>query len=478
MGAGKVELQSIPFGIDDVISNLGEMLITLAVEKGLRLYFTVDAALPPKIMGDPERLRQVLTNLVGMLPLPRIMHGRDSHHFYVGNAIKFTERGEIVVTCTLVTSTPPSISKTTTDDIAIRFEVADTGCGISEGDQANLFKPFFQVDTRTTRKYGGTGRANCSFNVTVYECSLIVYWTTGLGLSIARQIVHLFGGQLTVESKLSQGSVFCFTLPTKRVAAHPVQSSSGCHTYIVSSHSTSHRVYGQWFSSQGMIVNCCLPSEAAKALARRNTSCHTTVVVDLDTTDDINTLLATLLPINQVLMIVLINPMQRKPILQASSDVKFIVRPLTAAKLYSYLPSTLHASPLSPQSLSRTKESLEATNTLNDVSFHDLTVLVVEGKKYTCNTEKFLTVLFFTDNPINIKVIVKFLEKMGFTVETANNGIEAVQQFATHNLGYYSLILMDCQMPEVCSAASRYCAISPQSNLVIDGWLPSNKRDP
>jgi signal transduction histidine kinase/DNA-binding response OmpR family regulator/HPt (histidine-containing phosphotransfer) domain-containing protein len=167
--AGKLELEHIPFMLDDVLNNLNDIVSQKAEQKGIGIVFSVARGVPRFLMGDPLRLGQILINLLN-------------------NAIKFTEKGEIVV-------------KVVAADLSrekglFRFSVSDTGIGMSQEQVARLFQSFSQADTSFTRRYGGTG----------------------LGLAISRQLCELMGGTLTVESELGKGSIFLFTAPFSIVA--------------------------------------------------------------------------------------------------------------------------------------------------------------------------------------------------------------------------------------------------------------------
>ena len=167
--AGKLELEHIPFMLEDVLNNLNDIVSQKAEQKGIGIVFSVARGVPRYLMGDPLRLGQILINLLN-------------------NAIKFTERGEIVVKV---------LATDVNHDTALfRFSVSDTGIGMSPEQVGKLFQSFSQADTSFTRRYGGTG----------------------LGLAISKQLCELMGGTLTVESKLGQGSTFMFAAPFHLVA--------------------------------------------------------------------------------------------------------------------------------------------------------------------------------------------------------------------------------------------------------------------
>lgn len=167
--SGKFSFEKIEFELPEVISTVMEILLHRSVEKGIRLSRSIEAGIPDRLLGDPTRLNQILTNLIG-------------------NAIKFTASGEVKV----------AVTKLSEDDknVTLKFSVTDTGIGIPEEKLSSIFDEFVQASNDTTRKYGGSG----------------------LGLAIVKQLVELQGGKISVESKLGRGSVFSFTLTYPKTA--------------------------------------------------------------------------------------------------------------------------------------------------------------------------------------------------------------------------------------------------------------------
>ncbi len=179
--AGKLDLEMIDFALRPVIEGTAELLQARAREKQISLLTFVDPTLPLGVLGDPVRLRQVLLNLVG-------------------NAVKFTHAGEVVVRAEL--------AEGGSDTVLVRFTVSDTGIGLSSSARQRLFQPFTQADGSTTRQYGGTG----------------------LGLSISRHLVHMMGGTISVESAEGHGSVFTFTARFGAALNKSVELEQRSHT--------------------------------------------------------------------------------------------------------------------------------------------------------------------------------------------------------------------------------------------------------
>ncbi|RYY64723.1 MAG: response regulator, partial [Comamonadaceae bacterium] len=208
--ARQMRLESTDFDLRAAVENVGAMLAERAHQRGVECLVAFDEALPRMVKGDALRVGQVLTNLAG-------------------NAVKFTEHGEVVVRAQAV--------RETANGLVVRFEVRDTGIGIAPDQLARLFQPFSQADASTTRKYGGTG----------------------LGLVISKQIVELLGGEIGVESEPGRGSVFWFTLPFDRAQAQdtgPVSRAdladlAGVRVLVVDDNATNRQIlHGQLASWQ------------------------------------------------------------------------------------------------------------------------------------------------------------------------------------------------------------------------------------
>lgn len=233
--AGKLELDCLNFNLR---KSLGELVKTLAIkaqQKGLEFIFDVDSEVPTNVVGDPSRLRQVLVNLIG-------------------NSIKFTERGEIEVDV--------RTEGQGTEGTILRFSVRDTGIGIPADRQGKIFGAFSQADASTTRKYGGTG----------------------LGLTIAGQLVGIMGGKLWVESEAGKGSTFHFTIQVgPGVAELPtnlpdVSQLAGMPVLVVDNNATNRRILGESVIRWEMIPTVVDGAVAAIEALNLNSEIESTVL--------------------------------------------------------------------------------------------------------------------------------------------------------------------------------------------------------
>ena len=387
--AGKLDLDRVDFHLHESVEETVEFLAEPAQHKGLALMCQLQAAVPAAVRGDPTRLRQILTNLIG-------------------NAIKFTDQGEVVVRVAAL--------KQDAETVCLRFEVCDTGIGIAPADQARLFTVFSQVDSSTTRKYGGTG----------------------LGLSIAKELVHLMGGDIGVESIPGVGSTFWFTVrlatgaPAAPAASGAHRALPGLRVLIVDANETNRAILGQQVSAWGMPYESASTGQGAlevlRMAATRGTS-YDFVLLDRQLPDMDGLALARAIKADAALAsvaLVLLAPAglwDDENETRQAGIVGYLSKPVRQSVLYNCLVSVLQApvDVLSPASRS-------APELVADPALEHSHILLAE------------------DHPINQEIAVEMLTSLGGRVQVVASGREAL---AALEHATYDVILMDCQMPDM-----------------------------
>ncbi|MBV7534727.1 response regulator [Duganella sp. sic0402] len=384
--ARKLDLENVPFQLDEIFGNLAGLIAHKTEEKGVEVIFSIAADVPRQLLGDPLRLGQVLLNLTG-------------------NAAKFTERGEIVVSVELVEQRKAGAT--------LRFAVSDTGIGMTELQLAGLFQSFSQVDSSITRKYGGTG----------------------LGLAISRQLVELMGGEIAVESKAGVGSRFSFTvdLGIAPALAQGGQASFGHHRVLVVDDSAASReVLCSILKSFGIeAVGSAESGPIAMELLLEASAAGTpfdVVLMDwrMPIWDGIETArrIRSDDRITATPAILMVSAYAREDVLHEVDDAGldgFLIKPVIPSLLYDSLIDIL-----------RSPESGERVARVRPAEGRDLSSLA--GAR----------VLLVEDNAINCDVALDFLADAPITVDVALDGMQAVQMVQTM---HYDLVLMDIQMP-------------------------------
>ncbi|MDO9119630.1 MAG: response regulator [Nitrospira sp.] len=401
--ARKLDLELLDFDLRTTVEDAVSMQAERAHSKGLELACLINGTVPTAVCGDPGRLRQILTNLIG-------------------NAIKFTERGEVVVTVSVVgqagTQEQPSVE--------LRFEVADTGIGMTATQCANIFQPFVQADGSMARKYGGTG----------------------LGLAICKQLTELMQGRIGVESVPGEGSRFWFTVrltrqPEGRHGAEPsgrlLIPLRGRKALIVDDNAMNRKILEQQFKAQGMAHESAENGHHALEALRRAADegrPFDLAILDMHIPDMDGIELARRIKVDPAISsvhLVLFTSLGRRGDMTTARDAgiaAYLTKPMRQAQLLDCLSLVLRGveRPL-VESLSRETKTIVTRHSLAEAQSG------LRGR-----------VLVVEDNPVNQKVAVKMLEKFGCRVDVAANGREAVQAVARLP---YSIVFMDCQMPEM-----------------------------
>jgi len=383
--ADHLELEAIPFDVSKVVHATASLLAVRARERHLELLAEVTPEVPRAVRGDPTRLRQVLMNLIG-------------------NAIKFTEQGEVVVSVTTALAAD--------DVVQLRFAIRDTGIGIAPEHLGSVFREFTQADSTMTRRYGGTG----------------------LGLAISQRLVRLMGGEITVTSEVGRGSEFSFTLPFPAEVAAPraagLATLGGRRMLIVDDNQTNRRILRDMLATEGIKVDEASTAgeglEAIRGAAKKHAP-YDLAILDVQMPDMDGFQLATAVRADRGLartrLLMLTSAGQRGDGERCRElGIRgYLTKPMSRADLLEAL-GTVLAGP-------------EETTTPEVVTRHTI-----------AESRRAVRVLLAEDNPVNQQVAVAMLVKRGHEVHVAGNGREAVDAITQRE---YDVVLMDIQMPEM-----------------------------
>lgn len=394
--SGQFELEAYPFDLSECIEESLEIFSKAAVDKGLELAYYIEPTCPHRLLGDVTRLRQILVNLVG-------------------NGVKFTSEGEVIVT---VKSEPVKPKPNGRQQIKLYVEVTDTGIGIPEEKRDRLFKAFSQVDSSVTRKYGGTG----------------------LGLVISKQLSEMMGGTLSVASEVGKGSCFSFAVLMEPLDPSESKNLPTKHTdlvkkqiLIVDDNETNRKILSLQIQAWGMTpttVNSA--SQALELITQTQKSQFDFVILDMQMPEVDGVSLAQeirrypqgkTLPLVMLSSIGHLNSTQND--LQTIGFKAILNKPIKYRQLYAILVDCLAVHPIKIRQPPKSREEILETQLAQQ---YPLRILVAE------------------DNPVNQKLITTWLAKIGYQPDVVGNGYEVIDALKRQ---LYDVILMDVHMPEM-----------------------------
>jgi two-component system, sensor histidine kinase and response regulator len=393
--ADELDFEMLEFDLLKTVEGTLELLSARSREKHIELGLLFDSDVPRALRGDEGRLRQVLTNLIG-------------------NAVKFTERGEIIVQV---------VSESISDTKArLRFKVSDTGIGISQAAQARVFEAFSQADGSTTRKYGGTG----------------------LGLAISKRLVALMDGEIGFASSAGQGSTFWFTATFGKQAAGAAVSSSvsneltGLRMLILDDSPTTRKSLVGCTNSWGMLsaeAETCAEALAMMRAAAVRGESYDIVVIDVELPDEDAFELARSIKADpeiadaELLLVASIGERGDGEKARVLGAAAYLTKPIKQSQLLDCL-MTIASQPTGaggPQAF----PPLVTRHSLPEARFPTS----LQGR-----------ILIAEDNAVNMEVAIGYMEKLGLHADMVANGLEAIEALARID---YDVVLMDCQMPEM-----------------------------
>ena len=395
--AGKLQFETVDFNLSNAVENAVELLAETAHAKSIELASLVYRDVPTNLRGDPGRLRQVLTNLIG-------------------NAVKFTENGEVIV----------RVEKEIETDryVVVRFKISDTGIGISDSVQQSLFQAFTQADGSTTRRYGGTG----------------------LGLAISKQLVQLMGGEIGVRSVPEKGSTFWFTArfekqPDSRRSEVKSQAFlKNIRALIVDDNSTNRKILAHQLASWGILHDEAASARAGLQMLRsalQDGKPYDLAILDLMMPEMDGLALAKTIkkdPSLYKVKLVMLTSYGHRGDSDTAHDIgvaAYLTKPVRQTELHDRLIDAMDQQQPTP----------EKQGSGNQQTGQFSRELAQEANPY-----RHKRILLAEDNVVNQKVAARQLLKLGYRSDAVANGREVIE--ALERIPY-DLVLMDCQMPEM-----------------------------
>jgi protein-histidine pros-kinase len=384
--AGKMEFEALAFSIQDIVLEAVRVLAVSAHKKGLELIADVRPEVPARIVGDPTRLRQVIINLVG-------------------NAIKFTEHGEVALAV--------SVDQATEHSVYLRFDIRDTGIGVPPDKQQAIFEAFSQADVSTTRRFGGTG----------------------LGLAISARLVQLMDGKIWLDSTPGVGSVFSFTgrfgIDASAAAQAAPNRFGGRRALVIEDNESVGRHLVDLLDRLGVQASLSADGAAAVAAIERSRAVdfpYDYVIADANMDAPAGFALAETWgrsPRKEKLLVMLTTENQRHDLnrLREIGVSAHLVKPIGAADLI---------------------DALALADGTDNLELEEFVLSQIDFQNASQSEDSILNILLVEDNPVNQELATRLLERQSHRITLANNGAEAIDQFDS---GHFDVILMDMQMP-------------------------------
>ena len=375
--SGTIELEEHPFDFRNCIEEILELMSSNAAEKSLELSALINVDVPQRIIGDSTCLRQILVNLIG-------------------NAIKFTQKGEIAIAVNSTLVEPAS------NTYQLDFQVCDTGVGIAPEAINRLFKPFSQADSSITRQYGGTG----------------------LGLAICKELCKLMGGDIQVESTLGKGTTFSFTIRTQAIASESIAIAPELaqkRILVVNANKTVQKAILLYVQAWGMMVQSAYSEGSALKYLETNEFDVVLVERHLQSLDGFD-FASNIQEVFPDLPIIIMTSVVDTSISSSTHLAGYLTKPITSSKLYQLFLNLFATADAQPPNHLFDSFQL-SSNFANEYPFK---ILIVE------------------DNSVNQQILSLMLESLGYRGDTVGNGLEAVNALERQN---YDLVFMDIQMP-------------------------------